>query len=118
MPSADRNLVLVPGLICDQEVWAHGRAYLSDVADITIAPADETDTMQGLAEAVLDLAPKTFAIAGFSMGGYVALEVLRQAPHRVERIALLDTSGVATRRRRRRAGTRPLPIARVTVSMI
>ena len=92
MPSSDRNLVLVPGLICDQEVWAHGRAYLSEVADITVAPADETDTMQGLAEAVLDLAPKNFAIAGFSMGGYVALEVLRQAPHRVERIALLDTS--------------------------
>ena len=92
MPSTDRNLVMVPGLICDQEVWAYPRAHLSEVANITYAPADETDTMQGLAEAVLDLAPKTFAIAGFSMGGYVALEVLRQAPHRVERIALLDTS--------------------------
>jgi pimeloyl-ACP methyl ester carboxylesterase len=95
MPSTDRNLVVVPGLICDQEVWAYPRAHLSEVANITYAPADETDTMQGLAEAVLDLAPKTFAIAGFSMGGYVALEVLRQAPHRVERIAVLDTSSRA-----------------------
>lgn len=92
MQADNQNLVLVPGLICDSEVWDHSRAHLEDVADITYAPADETDTMQGLAEAVLDLAPKTFAIAGFSMGGYVALEVLRQAPHRVERIALLDTS--------------------------
>ena len=95
MSESDRNLVVVPGLICDQEVWAYPRAHLSGVANITYAPADETDTMQGLAEAVLDLAPKTFAIAGFSMGGYVALEVLRQAPDRVERIALLDTSARA-----------------------
>lgn len=95
MTASTQNLVLVPGLICDEEVWAYPRAHLADVADITYAPADETDTMQGLAEAVLDLAPKTFAIAGFSMGGYVALEVLRQASQRVERIALLDTSSRA-----------------------
>ncbi|MBT3398846.1 MAG: alpha/beta fold hydrolase [Rhodospirillaceae bacterium] len=95
MNATTQNLVMVPGLICDQEVWAYPRAYLSEVATISYAPADETDTMQGLAEAVLDSAPKTFAIAGFSMGGYVALEVLRQAPERVERIALLDTSSRA-----------------------
>lgn len=88
----ERNLVLVPGLICDREVWDYPRTYLAEVADITFAPADEADTMQGLAEAVLERAPDRFAIAGFSMGGYVALEVLRQAPERVERIALLDTS--------------------------
>lgn len=92
MPNNSQNLILVPGLICDFEVWDYPRMSLEDLMDITYVPADETDTMQGLAEAVLDLAPKTFAIAGFSMGGYVALEVLRQAPHRVERIALLDTS--------------------------
>lgn len=89
---ADRNLVLVPGLICDAEVWDHARARLDDVVDVTCAPADEAATMQGLADAVLENAPESFAIAGFSMGGYVALEVLRRAPERVERIALLDTS--------------------------
>ncbi|MCX8230759.1 MAG: alpha/beta hydrolase [Alphaproteobacteria bacterium] len=92
MPNNSQNLILVPGLICDSEVWDYQRMYLEDLMDITYVPADETDTIQGLAEAVLDLAPQTFAIAGFSMGGYVALEVLRQAPSRVERIALLDTS--------------------------
>jgi len=55
-------------------------------------PANEADTMQGLAQAVLDTAPETFAIAGFSMGGYVALEVLRQAPGRVTRLAILDAT--------------------------
>ena len=87
-----QNLVLVPGLICDEEVWAHPRTHLAEVADVTFAPADEAPTMQALAAAVLEKAPASFAIAGFSMGGYVALEVLRQAPERVTRIALLDSS--------------------------
>ncbi len=86
------RLILVPGLICDDEVWAHAQTNLADVADCRIVPADEADTIQGLARAVLDTAPDSFAIAGFSMGGYVALEVLRQAPERVIRIALLDVS--------------------------
>jgi len=73
-------------------VWAYAHDHLSDVADCRTVPADEADTMQGLAQAVLDTAPETFAIAGFSMGGYVALEVLRRAPGRVTRLALLDTS--------------------------
>ena len=88
----EQNLILVPGLICDDEVWAHTQTHLSEVADCRTVAADEADTMQGLAHAVLDRAPETFAIAGFSMGGYVALEVLRQAPERVIRLALLDTS--------------------------
>ncbi len=92
MTGSGQNLILVPGLICDDEVWAHAQAHLSDVAGCRIVAADEADTMQGLARAVLDNAPDTFAIAGFSMGGYVALEVLRQAPERVTRLALLDTS--------------------------
>ena len=90
MTGSNQNLILVPGLICDDEVWAHATANLSEVADCRTVPADEADTMQGLARAVLENAPETFAIAGFSMGGYVALEVLRQAPERVIRIALLD----------------------------
>ncbi len=92
MTGSGQNLILVPGLICDDEVWAHAQANLSDLAACQIVPADEADTMQGLAQAVLDNAPETFAIAGFSMGGYVALEVLRQAPERVSRLAILDAT--------------------------
>lgn len=87
-----QTLILVPGLICDDEVWAHARTHLSDVADCVVVPADSADTMQGMARDVLATAPGRFAIAGFSMGGYVATEVLRQAPERVTRLALLDTS--------------------------
>ena len=46
-----QNLVLVPGLICDEEVWAHPRTHLAEVADVTFAPADEAPTMQALAAA-------------------------------------------------------------------
>jgi len=89
---ARQNLILVPGLICDDEVWGHARAHLSDIANCIVVPADSADTMEGMARDVLAAAPDHFAIAGFSMGGYVATEVLRQAPGRVTRLALLDTS--------------------------
>ena len=88
----NQNLLLVPGLICDDEIWAYPQKYLADIAKISILPMNEAVTMQSLAAAVLKNGPEEFAIAGFSMGGYVALEVLRQAPDRVTRIALLDTS--------------------------
>jgi len=88
----NQNLLLIPGLICDDEVWAYPSKHLADIANISILPMNEALTMQKLAAAVLKNSPDKFAIAGFSMGGYVALEVLRQAPERVTRIALLDTS--------------------------
>ena len=89
---ARQNLILVPGLICDDEVWAHARSHLADIANCTVVPAEGADSMQQMAAEVLATAPERFAIAGFSMGGYVATEVLRQAPARVTRLALLDTS--------------------------
>lgn len=85
-------LVLVPGLVCDAEVWHHQMRHLGDVADISVPAVDTGDTMEHLAGDVLASAPPRFALAGFSMGGYVALEMLRQAPERVLRLALLDTS--------------------------
>ncbi len=69
MTESGQSLILVPGLICDDEVWAYTQTHLSDVADCRTVPADEADTMQGLARAVLDSAPERFAIAGFSLGG-------------------------------------------------
>jgi pimeloyl-ACP methyl ester carboxylesterase len=88
-------LVMVPGLVCDAEVWHHQVRHLRDAADISIPAVDTGDTMEHMAEHVLASAPPRFALAGFSMGGYVALEVLRQAPERVLRLALLDTSARA-----------------------
>lgn len=85
-------LVLIPGLVCDEAVWRHQVRYLTDVAEPRVVELQGQSTMQGLADQVLEDLPDRFALAGFSMGGYVALEILRQAPERVERMALLDTS--------------------------
>lgn len=89
------NLVLIPGLVCDAQVWRHQVNFLGDIAAISVVPVPGHQTMAEMAADVLADAPDTFALAGFSMGGYVALEVLRQAPERVTRLALLDTSSKA-----------------------
>lgn len=90
--SRRQPLVLIPGLTCDAEVWRTQVAGLSDVADMTVADTQEDDTIAAMTERLLDDAPDRFALAGFSMGGYVAMEVVRRAPERVTRLALLSTS--------------------------
>ena len=85
-------LILVPGLLCDAALWAPQVQALRDAAEIFIPDLTRDATMEGMAKRVLDEAPfERFAIAGLSMGGYVALEMMRQAPQRIERLALLDT---------------------------
>jgi pimeloyl-ACP methyl ester carboxylesterase len=78
-------------LICDQAAWQQQIDALSDVAVCTSADYGSLDSLPAMAEAVLRTAPERFSIAGHSMGGRVALEVYRLAPHRVARIALLNT---------------------------
>jgi pimeloyl-ACP methyl ester carboxylesterase len=84
-------VVLLPGLVCDAAVWTHASAAFSGRASITIPDYDWLDSLGAMAEKVLRDAPPRFAVAGHSMGGRVALEVLRRAPERVAAIALLDT---------------------------
>lgn len=88
-------LVLVPGLLCDAELWAHQSQTLADIADVRIGDTMSADSMAGMAEAVLAAAPDRFALAGLSMGGYISLEIMRRAPERVTRLALLDTAATA-----------------------
>lgn len=82
---------MLPGLICDQTVWQPQIDALAGIADCVCPDYESLDSLPAMAEAVLANAPERFSIAGHSMGGRVALEVYRQAPQRVERIALLDT---------------------------
>lgn len=91
MPSKP-PLVLLPGLLCDAALWRHQVETLSDMADISVADLTRADQAGAAAQGVLASAPDEFALAGLSMGGYVALEIMRQAPDRVTRLALLDTS--------------------------
>ena len=86
-------LVLLPGLLCDRRLWRHQVEGLSDLAGpVHVPDVTGQDSVAGMARGVLDAAPERFALAGLSMGGYVSLEVVRQAPERVEALALLDTS--------------------------
>jgi pimeloyl-ACP methyl ester carboxylesterase len=87
-------LVFVPGLLCDDRLWRHQVEHLADLADPTIADVTKGATMPEMAHAVLSAAPERFALAGLSMGGYAALEIMRGAPERVARLPL-DTSARA-----------------------
>jgi pimeloyl-ACP methyl ester carboxylesterase len=86
------DLVLLPGLLCDDRLWGHQAETLADVARVHIADLTRHTSIADMADDVLANAPETFALAGLSMGGYVAMEILRRAPGRVERVALLDTT--------------------------
>lgn len=86
------HLILIPGLICTKDLWAPQVAGLADLAQITIVDHSKVDKMADLAADILAAAPERFALAGHSMGGFVALEIMRQEPDRVERLALIATS--------------------------
>src|SRR5262245_7713909 len=95
----DRELlVLVPGLVCDATVWQEQVRGLSADHEVRIPEHGLTDSLGGMAERILASAPPRFALAGHSMGGRVALEIIARAPQRVSRLALLDTGfeGLAT----------------------
>ena len=85
-------LVLLPGLLYDAALWWHQIETLADIADIIVPDLTIEDQVGAAVRRVLGSAPEEFAVAGLSMGGYIALEIMRQAPDRVTRLALLDTS--------------------------
>ena len=85
-------LYLLPGLLCDDTVWCHQLEHLADIARPVVPEYRDCDSINAMAECVLQNAPERFAVAGHSMGGRVALEMFRLAGERVDRIALLDTA--------------------------
>jgi pimeloyl-ACP methyl ester carboxylesterase len=96
MTTSLQPLVLVPGLLCDAMLWTPQVAGLADVADAWVAAPTQHASVEAMARAVLDDCPfERFALAGLSMGGYVAMAIWRQAPERVARLALLDTNAQA-----------------------
>ncbi|BCX67267.1 alpha/beta fold hydrolase [Pseudomonas izuensis] len=84
-------LVLIPGLLCDARLWAHQRSVLENSTQICIPDVSQDSSIAQMAERTLDEAPPFFALAALSMGGYVAMEIMRKAPERVLKLALLDT---------------------------
>lgn len=91
------TLVLLPGLLNTRRLFDHQIAALGDLVDVVVPELYRHDSIGAMAEAALAAAPPTFALAGFSMGGYVAFEILRRAASRVERLALIDTQATPDR---------------------
>lgn len=90
--SASLPIILVPGLACSPRIYAPQIPALWQQGPVILANHIRDNTMAGIAKRILDEAPSRFALAGHSMGGYVALEIYRQAPERVARLGLLSTS--------------------------
>lgn len=97
MTPAAEPIVFVPGLLCTGGLFASQLAALSPHHACSVAYHTTADTLPLIARHILDLAPPKFALAGLSMGGYIAFEMLRQAPQRVTRLALLDSNARADR---------------------
>ena len=85
-------LLLLPGMMCDERMYAPQIEALKDIAECQIGHIGGADNMADIAAQVLSDAPEKFSLAGLSMGGIVAMEVVSQAPERVVRLALMDTS--------------------------
>ena len=86
------HVLLLPGLVCDAEVWKHQARCLTGITTVTVADYGTSDSLVEMARVALERAPERFAVAGHSMGGRVAYEILRRAPERVMGVALLDTA--------------------------
>jgi pimeloyl-ACP methyl ester carboxylesterase len=84
-------IVLVPGLNCSARLYAAQIPTLWRLGPVTVAIHTRDETMEAIAARILSDAPPHFALAGLSMGGYIAFEIMRQAPSRVAKLALLDT---------------------------
>ena len=88
----DTDLLMVPGLLCTEALFGPQIGALRSDVKVTVADHRRADSMAAIAAQVLADAPDRFALCGLSMGGYIALEILRQQPARVTRLALLDAS--------------------------
>ncbi len=85
-------ILCIPGLGCSPRLYAEQIPQLWTVGPVTIAQHGHHESMAAIASAILATAAQRFALIGLSMGGYVSFEIMRQAPERVAKLALLDTS--------------------------
>jgi pimeloyl-ACP methyl ester carboxylesterase len=96
-------LLLIPGMMCDARLFAPQIAGFSSQRAVMVANLTGQDTVAALADDILASAPARFALAGLSMGGIVAMEIMARAPERVSHLALLDTNPLAEAPERARA---------------
>jgi pimeloyl-ACP methyl ester carboxylesterase len=84
--------VLIPGLLCTPRLYTEQMTALWAFGPVTIADHTRDNTIAEIARNLLAAAPPRFALIGLSMGGYISFEIMRQAPQRVAKLGLLDTS--------------------------
>ncbi|KJZ20574.1 alpha/beta fold hydrolase [Loktanella sp. S4079] len=86
------TLVMIPPMLCDAQIFEPQFRELGQDHAIMFAPTSKGERMEEIASQILSWAPSKFAVAGMGMGGMVAMEIMRRAPERVTRIALISTS--------------------------
>ncbi len=86
---------MIPGLLLSARMYARQIVALWGSGGVMVANHTRDDTMAGIARRILANAPPRFALVGLSMGGYISFEIMRQAPQRIVRLALLDTAARA-----------------------
>lgn len=90
---APLEVVFLPGLLCNERLWADQIEGLGDIAHANVARLDTADSIEAMATLALNQAPAgAFMLVGMSMGGYVAFEMMRQQPQRILGLALISTS--------------------------
>jgi pimeloyl-ACP methyl ester carboxylesterase len=115
MPDAASDalpIVLVPGLNCSARLYAEQIPALWRFGPVTVADHTRGDSIPAIATRILAAAPPRFALAGLSMGGYIAFEIMRQAPQRVAKLALLDTGARAETAEQTERRQAPMELAR------
>jgi pimeloyl-ACP methyl ester carboxylesterase len=105
-------IVLIPGLNCSARLYAEQIPALWRFGPVTVADHTRDDSISGIAGRILAAAPPLFALAGLSMGGYIALEIMRAAPQRVAKLALLDTGARAETAEQTERRQAPMQMAR------
>lgn len=91
-----QTLIMVPGFMCDEQLFAPQIEGLSESCDVrVICPAADVSNMEDMANSILRLAPSSFAIFGLSMGGIIAMEIAKLAPGRITHLALSDCNPYA-----------------------
>ncbi len=93
MMQGKQTLVLVPGLLCDREVWSHQEEHLRESCRIVVPDFSDCSSIAEIFACILESAPGEFMLAGHSMGGWLALEILKHHPERISKLCLLDTTG-------------------------
>jgi len=85
-------LILLPGLLSDHHVFHHQLQHLSDIVDMQVIQLNDVNSPAAMTDKILQTAPKHFALLGHSIGGWVAMRLMKIAPERVTKLCLLNTS--------------------------